>query len=77
MKFHVLMKTPDALDDAIHEAALAQAIEEGEAEDREMSSEDMEDTITATKRLCEKWFKHSEYVELEIDTDKGTCIVVE
>jgi ABC-type amino acid transport substrate-binding protein len=29
------------------------------------------------KKLCEKWFKWGEYVTLEIDTDAGTCIVLE
>lgn len=29
------------------------------------------------KNLCDKWFKWGEYVTLEIDTEAGTCIVLE
>lgn len=29
------------------------------------------------KKLCDKWFKWGEYVTLEIDTDTGTCVVLE
>lgn len=28
------------------------------------------------KKAFEKWFEYDEYVELEIDTEKDTCVVV-
>jgi hypothetical protein len=27
-------------------------------------------------KVLEKWFRHNEYVTLEVDTDKGTCVVL-
>lgn len=27
-------------------------------------------------KLCEKWFLYGEVVKLEVDTEKGTCIVL-
>ena len=27
--------------------------------------------------LCKKWFKYGEYLQVEIDTEKKTCTVIE
>ena len=44
----------------------------------------LEDTIReeeiggAVLEMCkEKWFEYGEYLTVEIDTEKGTCVVVE
>lgn len=28
------------------------------------------------REVCEKWFEDGEYLNVEIDTDAGTCIVI-
>lgn len=61
MKFKVTMKSPDAFDDAIHEA-LKVCTRESDEEIRE---------------ICKKWFRYGEYLTVEIDTKEKTCKVVE
>lgn len=65
MIFQVSMKCPDALDDAIDDAT--SNIEDEDQRDLEVSK---------AKRLAEQWFSYSEYVTVEFDTDKKTCVVV-
>lgn len=36
-----------------------------------------EDEYEQTKQMCQNWFKYGEYITLEIDTVKETCIVLE
>ena len=74
MKFKVQMKDPDTLQDAIADAIKACEFpgltgEEAEAV-REIRREDI-------GNLCAKWFGYGEYLTVEIDTEAGTCIVVE
>lgn len=76
MKFRVTLKTPDALDEAIHEAV----------EDSLMDADDDLDTdeIVAVgdirsenwREISNTWFKHGECLTVEIDTDARTCVVV-
>lgn len=75
MKFQVLMKDPDVLQDAIDDAI--------DADVRKIAGLS-EDEIEAVKNersgkvreLCGKWFEYGEYLNVEIDTDAGTCTVV-
>lgn len=30
----------------------------------------------ATKKMCERWFKWGEYLTVEVDTEKQTCVVL-
>lgn len=75
MKFRVRMRTPEVLDKAtrnavsrtidgdLYDAAIRQRIEVGTME---------------AERICNRWFSHwGERVTLEIDTEAGTCTVVE
>lgn len=62
MKFQVSMKCPDALDRAISENI--------DPNDEDQNPEQIKD-------ICDKWFECGECVTLEIDTDAGTCIVLE
>jgi hypothetical protein len=58
------MKTPDALDDAIEDAT------------SNMDARDAQSDIAEANRVCQQWFKHGEYLTVEIDTKKQTCVVV-
>ena len=69
MKFRVTMKTPDALDMAIRDAVDAEEIYDGEG-----SKQDAKEYIAD---LCRRWFKYSETLTVEIDTEAQTCILVE
>jgi hypothetical protein len=75
MKFRVTMKDPDTLHDAIKDAV---KLELGEV----ALEEDERDAVAEMRRarvaeVCSRWFKYSEYITVEIDTDAGTCTVVE
>lgn len=84
MKFRVTMKDPDTLHDAIQEAIereLANHVEQFtgteyllDADERDAIQERREEK---TRELCAKWFRYSEYLTVEIDTDAKTCVVVE
>lgn len=63
MKLQITMKTPDALNHAISEAVLNGLIEDDEEE-------------LVVRSLIEQWFYNEEYVTLEIDTIKKTCVVL-
>lgn len=76
------MKTPDALDDAIKEAIVAEYPEfNGDIHEHKESCEIAEmsrdNDIEDIKKLSEKWFKYGEYLTVEIDTELGTCTVIE
>lgn len=75
MKFTVSMKDPDTLGDAIDEAVKYDVLEvEGLAdEEREVVEEERGRKV---RELCNKWFKYSEYLTVEIDTEAGTCTVL-
>lgn len=75
MKFRVQMKDPDTLHDAIDDAVQKEllAIDELTADDREALIETRRETVS---EICNKWFEYDEYLTVEIDTDAGTCVVV-
>jgi hypothetical protein len=73
MKFQISFKDPDGVSDSIQEAInndLPKDLDENEFEEltesRKMLIEE------STKR----WIKWGEYVTIEIDTEKNTCVVV-
>jgi hypothetical protein len=75
MKFRVVMKDPDTLYDAIHEAvaqdvALLRGLSDREREPiAEMRREE-------AVGIAGKWFKYGEYLTIEIDTDAQTATVI-
>ncbi len=75
MKFRVQMKDPDVLHDAVDEAVLRE-VEATPLNDVEKAlvAEDRRESVL---RLCGRWFAHHEYLTVEIDTDAGTCTVVQ
>ncbi len=73
MKFRVMMKDPDTLHDAISEAV--------EKTVADILDEDERDAVAdlrnnKTRELCSEWFEYGEYLQVEVDTDAGTCTVV-
>lgn len=74
MKFTVTMKDPDTLHDAIDDAVREDVagIEGLSKEDRAALFETRQDAVRAVAR---KWFKYSEYVTIEIDTEAKTATV--
>ncbi len=75
MKFTVSMKDPDTLHDAIDEAVKSDLATTGlDADEQELLAESRREKIS---ELCGKWFRYGEYLDVEIDTEAGTCIVKE
>ena len=75
MKFRITMKSPDAYGDALNDAAKEQVnAMTGVLDD------DMPDLVDrryeALDELCSQWFKYSEYVTIEIDTEAKTATVL-
>ena len=74
MKFRVTMKDPDAVLDAYGEAARsAVASIQGISEDER--EELIEGRLEAISDDCKEWFLDDEYLEVEVDTEAGTCVV--
>lgn len=74
MKFTVSMKTPDTLTDAIRDA-VEKEVEQIEVDEDEFESI-VEDRCLKVRNICRKWFRYGEYLEVEIDTEAKTCVVV-
>lgn len=73
MKFKVTLKDPDTLGDAILEAV------EKEFADSKLEQDELDSVIELRQEkvseICAKWFEYSEYLTVEIDTDKQTITV--
>lgn len=74
MKIKVTMKDPDTLHDAVADAVRDEVAGlAGLSEDeREAVAETRQ---TALMEAAGKWFRYSEYLTVEIDTDAGTATV--
>jgi hypothetical protein len=79
MKFKVQLKDPDVLHDAIRDAVTKHVAEKAAAMDL-----DDEERQNLVDRRCDRiaemagrWFKWGEYLTVEIDTEAGTCTVLE
>lgn len=73
MKFRVQFKDPDALSNAISEAA-GKSIPDGLDDDEHEAVR--EKRIEKLNNLCGKWFCYGEYVVIEIDIESTTAIVL-
>lgn len=74
MKFQVSMKNPDALDEAIQEAARTSLLASKDIDDDEVGLL-MEHRCEKLRAICKQWFEHGEYLTVEIDTEANTCVV--
>ena len=78
MKFRVSMKCPDALHEAVKEA-VEESVDTSSVLgtlDGDEKDSIIESRIEKVRSLCSKWFKYGEYLEVEIDTEEATCVVV-
>ena len=80
MQFQVIMKNPDALEEALYvlrqtetDLALEQS---GENELDEPTEEAIEDVVAICRNFAEKYFKYGEYLTVEFDTDAKTAKVI-
>lgn len=75
MKFRVQMKDPDTLHDAMREA-----VEEDVKKIPGLTEEEQEAVqgkrLETISDLCARWFEYGEYLQVEIDTEAATCVVV-
>lgn len=74
MKIKVTMKDPDALGDALKEAVAAEVEALGLPEDERDALIDLRTEKVAD--IANRWFEYGEYLQVEIDTDAGTCVVL-
>lgn len=83
MKIKVIMKTPDALGDAIWNAVMEKICDPENIEDADLAeleeenSSEVSDLSEECRKICEKWFEFGEYLTVEIDTDEKTATVCE
>jgi hypothetical protein len=74
MKFKITMKDPDGFSDSMQEAAKQSVSSATGIDDEER--EQLEDTCKEElEQVARKWFRYSEYVTIEIDTDAKTATV--
>lgn len=76
MKFRVTMKDPDTLHDAIEEAVKEDLNKMVPQLDEDEKYAVAEKRVMKVGDLCSMWFKWSEYLTVEIDTDAKTCVVI-
>ena len=74
MKIRVTMKDPDTLHDAIDRAVKdSQRPHDIDDDEWEYLRGLRSDQV---KKFAARWFKHGEYLVVELDTDTETCTVV-
>lgn len=73
MIFQVTMKTPDALENAIYEAAEGEVMGPSDSPEHD---EKYQEVVKQATEAASKWFQYGELVKLEIDTTAGTCKVI-
>ena len=73
MKFKVTFKTPDAVTDAVKEAAEQEVSEIVDAEERSIQQSELAEQLSD---FASTWVKYEEYITVEFDTEKGTATVV-
>ncbi len=76
MKFTVSFKCPDALIEAIEEAVKS-GLSDTDHDDAERKALEPLRIMKLYKECSEQWFKFGEYCDVEVDTDAGTCTVLE
>jgi hypothetical protein len=73
MVFRVTMHDPDTLHDAIQDAVKKLPLGNLDNDEVELVREKRAEKIG---ELCARWFEYGEYLTVEIDVDKVTCVVV-
>jgi len=82
--FTIIVKNPDSIEYSLRRAAakeVANEIEENKRsdniEDSDLPENLIDDKYEELKEASSKWVEYNEYVRIEIDTEKGTAIVLE
>lgn len=74
MKIRIQMKDPDTMHDAVADAIREQLRASGLPKDEQQALYEVRsDKI---RGICAKWFRYSEYLTVEVDTDAETCTVL-
>lgn len=75
MKFTITMKDPDGVQESVGQEVRKQmmAITDLDADVREEMREALGDKLYLA---ASRWLRYGEYVDLEIDTDAGTCVMI-
>lgn len=76
MRFKVTFKDPDALGDAIQDAATASVEAMSNITDSDEKNIIEESRKDAAKKICGLWFEYGEYLTVEVDTEEFTCRVI-
>lgn len=74
MKYRIVLKDPDGVENAIQDAVLDSLRELGAMPEDEIDAV-RELRREKIERDFAKWVRYGEYVTLVIDTDAGTCTV--
>jgi len=73
MKIKVMMKDPDTMPDAVLEAVKQDVLAMGLPDDEQEALIVLR--CEKEQGLMAKWFKYSEYLSVEFDTDNQTAVV--
>lgn len=75
MKFRITMKDPDGPYECIQDAAKDQvkAIKGISDAERERL---LDSRVEALRDFANRWMEYGEYIEVEFDTEAGTCTVI-
>lgn len=74
MKIRIQMKDPDTMPDAVTDAVREELRASGLPKDeQDVLYEVRSDKI---RGICAKWFRYSEYLTVEVDTEAQTCTVI-
>lgn len=78
MKIKVQLKDPDALFDAVQDAVHDHVVLMAEANNLDYGERKSleEARVEKVLELAKRWFRWSEYLTVEIDTDAETCVVL-
>lgn len=76
MKFKITMKDPDGVYECVRDAVKdSLRAESGLSKDEREAL--IEVRYEAFQELVRKWFRHGEYVDVEIDTEAGTATLLQ
>lgn len=73
MKFTITFKDPDGVSIAIKETVEESLVDWEDEDEKESLREIREEKLYKDVR---KWVEYGEYLNVEIDTDAGTCVVL-
>lgn len=76
MKFQIMLKDPDGYYESVEEAAERRAKQIDGITESEFEAIKVE-SVRRFNDILRRWFECYEYLTVEVDTEAGTCLVVE